>query len=168
MPKKQPKKKTVKKAASKAKSREKTEKKTTARRKVKGADTDPRLANLIPFEPGQSGNPKGKKMGTRDRRTVIWEAMKVLAENAKAIRFSPAGIVIETPEDVEVAMQMSALIKAIKKGDFDMYKELSNGLYGKITDNLDIKSGGKSLADLIAQSNHAGRGGKRTKTTGKD
>ena len=100
-------------------------------------NTDKRLKNLkAPWEKGKSGNPKGKAVGTRDRRTVIWEAMKVLAKKWET-----------TPEDVEVQMQMAALLKAIKKGDFYMYQELSNGLYGKIVDNMDIKSGGKSLAD---------------------
>lgn len=109
-----------------------------------------------PFKKGQSGNPAGRPLGARDRRTVIWEAMKVLAEKHKT-----------TPEDIEVEMQITALTKAIKKGDFYMYQELSNGLYGKIVDNMDIKSGGRSLADLITLAN-AGRGGKRTKTTKQD
>lgn len=119
-----------------------------------------------PFKKGQSGNPKGRPVGARDRRTVIWEAMKVLAENPHIIKMK--GIEIVTPEDVEVAMQISALVKAVRKGDYLMYQELSNGLYGKITDNMDIKSGGKSLADLIQIANHVGRGGKRTKTTKKN
>lgn len=118
-----------------------------------------------PFKKGQSGNPAGRPVGARDRRTVIWEAMKVLAENAKHLKFK--GMDISTPEDVEVAMQMAALMKAISRGDYYMYQELSNGLYGKITDNMDIKSGGKSLADLIATAN-AGRGRKRTQAAKQD
>ena len=118
-----------------------------------------------PFKKGQSGNPAGRPVGARDRRTVIWEAMKALAENSKHLKIK--GFVIETPEDVEVAMQMAALTRAIAKGDFYMYQELSNGLYGKITDHMDIESGGKSLGDLIAMAN-VSRGRKRTQTTKQD
>lgn len=149
-------------AAKKPNNSDGSEKKPTKRRLVKGADKDKRLANLRPFEPGQSGNPDGRPVGARDRRTVIWEAMKVLAENSQ--HFKLKGFDIQTPEDVEVAMQIQALIKAIKRGDFYMYKELSDGLYGKITDNMDIKSGGRSLADLISMAN-VSRGRKRSKTT---
>lgn len=139
----------------KKKNSDKTEKAKQKRRLVKGADKDKRLANLIPFEPGQSGNPSGRPLGARDRRTVIWEAMKKIAEHQGML-----------PEDVEVEMQVSALKKAILKADFYMYQELSNGLYGKIVDNVDIKSGGKSLADLVAHA-HVSGSRKRTKTTKK-
>lgn len=115
-----------------------------------------RLQNLTPFKKGQSGNPKGKAVGTRDRRTVIMDALKRIAEKKNM-----------TPEEIEEAIQVAGVEKAIK-GSFFHYQEISNGLYGKITDKLDLKSGGKSLADLLILAHSDNRNRKRTKTTGKD
>jgi hypothetical protein len=115
------------------------------------------LANLKPaWKKGQSGNPKGRPVGARDRRTVIWEALKRIAEKKNML-----------PEEIEEMIQVAGVEKAIK-GSFLHYSEVSNGLYGKITDNLDIKSGGKSLADLIAAANHERRTSKRTQAPGKN
>lgn len=112
--------------------------------------------NLLPaWKKGQSGNPKGRPLGARDRRTVIWEALKMIAEKKDM-----------DPEAVEAAIQVAGIEKALK-GSFLHYAEISNGLYGKIVDNMDIKSGGKSLADLIAVAN-ASRRSQRTKATKPD
>lgn len=108
-----------------------------------------------PFKKGQSGNPAGRPVGARDRRTVIWEGLKRIAQKKNL-----------TPEDIEEAIQVAGIEKALK-GSFFHYQEVSNGLYGKITDNLDIKSGGKSLADLISAANVTRKRG-RPKTTGKN
>ncbi len=109
-----------------------------------------------PFKKGQSGNPKGRPVGTRDRRTVIWEALKRIAEKKNM-----------TPEDIEEAIQVAGIEKSLK-GSFFHFQEISNGLYGKITDKLDVKSGGKSLADLLILANSDNRNRKRAKTTGKN
>ena len=94
--------------------------------------------NLIMWKPGQSGNLKGKPPGTRNRRTVILEAMRKLAE-ANGME----------PHEIEELLQATAIQHAIKKGSFFHYSELSNGLYGKITDKMDLTSGGRTIADLI-------------------
>jgi len=81
------------------------------------------------------------------------EAIKRIAEKKNA-----------TPEEVEEAIQTSGIEKALK-GSFLHYSEISNGLYGKITDKVDVTSGGRTLADLISLAN----GNKRkraAKTTG--
>ena len=108
------------------------------------------------FKKGQSGNPAGRPLGSRDRRTVIMDALKRIAEKKGM-----------TPEEIEEAIQVAGVEKAIK-GSFFHYQEISNGLYGKITDKLDLKSGGKSLADLLILAHSDNRNRKRTKTTGKD
>lgn len=67
-------------------------------------------------------------------------------------------------DEMEELLQATGIQHAIKKGSFFHYKEISDGLYGKITDKTDITSGGKTLADLIITANaKPGRGGK-TKT----
>jgi hypothetical protein len=110
--------------------------------------------NLILWKPGQSGNPKGRKLGARNRKTVIMEAIRRLAEANNA-----------SPEELEELIQASGIQKAIK-GSFFHYQEISNGLYGKITDKVDVTSGGKTLADLIATANANGRRKEGRKATG--
>lgn len=107
--------------------------------------------NLILWKPGQSGNPKGKPLGTRNRKTVILEAIKKLAK-ANDMK----------PEEVEELLQATALQHAIKKGSFFHYAEISNGLYGKITDKMDLTSGGKTIADLITLANGKPKRGAKT------
>lgn len=114
-----------------------------ARAKSTGKNTG--LANLKPpWKKGQSGNPKGKALGTRDRKTVLWAAIKRIAEKKDM-----------TPEEVEDAIQAAGIEKAFK-GSFFHYQEVSDGLYGKITDKVDVTSGGKTLADVLAAA-HARR-----------
>ena len=92
---------------------------------------------VMPWQPGQSGNPNGRKLGQRNRKTVIMDAIKRLAE-----------INERTPEEIEDLLQTTGMEQAIKRGSFFHYKEISDGLYGKITDKMDVTSGGKTFADL--------------------
>jgi hypothetical protein len=112
-----------------------------------------RLANLRPhnFKKGQSGNPKGRRKGQRDYRTLFWIALEHIA-NTQGM----------TAEEVEEALHAAGIVKAIK-GDFFFYQEISNRVYGKPTDKMDLTSGGKTIADLITLA-HAKR---RTGTTRK-
>ena len=105
---------------------------------------------LTQFKKGQSGNPKGRPLGARDRRTVIMEAIKRIATVKNM-----------TPEQIEEAIQTAGIEKALK-GSFLHYAEISNGLYGKITDKTDITSGGKTLSDIIAAAHGNKRKGRRS------
>lgn len=97
-----------------------------------------RLANLRPpFQPGQSGNPKGRRKGQRDYRTLFWIALEHIANTHDM-----------TPEQVEEALHVAGITKAIK-GDFFFWQEISNRVYGKPTEKMDITSGGKTLADVL-------------------
>jgi len=98
-----------------------------------------RLANLIPYKKGQSGNPKGRRKGQRDYRTLFWIALDHIA-NTQGI----------TGEQVEEALHAAGIVKAIK-GDFYFYQEIANRVYGKPMDRMDVTSGGKTLADLFSQ-----------------
>jgi hypothetical protein len=108
-----------------------------------------RLANLTPhqFKKGQSGNPKGRRKGQRDYRTLFWIALEHIANTHNM-----------SPEQVEEALHAAGIVKAIK-GDFYFYQEISNRVYGKPMERMDVTSAGKSLADLFAQL-HGKRGSK--------
>lgn len=107
----------------------------------KPAYYDKRLSNLRPFKPGQSGNPKGRRKGQRDYRTLYWIAVEEMAK-----------IHGMSPEELEVHLHVAAISKALK-GDFFFYQELQARVHGKVTDKMDVTSGGKSIADIIALAN---------------
>lgn len=52
------------------------------------------------------------------------------------------------PEEIEELIQVSGIEKAIK-GSFFHFQTVSDGLYGKLSDKVDVTSGGKTIADLI-------------------
>lgn len=108
---------------------------------------------LIPWKPGQSGNPKGRPLGARDRRTVIMDAIRRIGESKGM-----------SPEEIEDAIQAVGIEKAFK-GSFFHYEAISDGLYGKMTDKMDFTSGGKTLADLVAIANGGTKRPKRSRGT---
>jgi len=95
------------------------------------------------FKPGESGNPIGRPVGARNRRTVLWAAISRIAEKKKM-----------DPEEMEELIQVAGIEKAIK-GSYFHYSEISNGLYGKVSDKVDITSGGKTLSDVLLAAHHA-------------
>lgn len=109
-----------------------------------------RLANLIPYKKGQSGNPKGRRKGQRDYRTLIRIALENIGK-ANGM----------TADQIEEALHAAGVVKAIK-GDFYFYQEISNRIYGKPMERMDVTSGGKTLADLFSQLN----GKRRSKASG--
>lgn len=64
-------------------------------------------------------------------------------------------------EGLEDALQGIGIEKALC-GSFFHFQTISDGLYGPITDKLDIMSGGRTIADLIAMADGKKRRGKAT------
>lgn len=106
------------------------------------------------FKKGQSGNPAGKKVGTRDRRTVILDALKIIAEKKDM-----------DPEELETLLQASGIKHALK-GSFSHWQAITDGLYGRMTDKIDVTSKGRTLAEVIALAN--GKKGGTDTVPGKD
>lgn len=124
------------------KNREDNSEKTAGRSVVAKSGMDRRLANLKPFKKGQSGNPKGRRKGQRDYRTLYWIGLEHIANHQGEM----------TAEEVEEALQVAGIAKALK-GDFFFWKEIQERVHGKVTDKMDLTSGGKSIADLITIAN---------------
>jgi|TARA_R100000081_G_C4636315_1_gene75591 hypothetical protein len=89
-------------------------------------------ADLIPFKKGQSGNPKGRPKGSKNRSTIL----KELAE------LRTKGIDPVTGEEVwmtnEYRMAMAVIEKTIAKGDHQALNMILDNIYGKQKDSVDI------------------------------
>ena len=79
--------------------------------------------NLIPFKKGQSGNPKGRPVGSKNRSTIAKKWLSV-EQNQK----NPL-----TNKDEDMSQEdliTLALIKKARKGDVQAYQKLLDSAYG--------------------------------------
>jgi hypothetical protein len=79
--------------------------------------------NLIPFQKGQSGNPKGRPVGSKNRSTIAKKWLSV-EQNQK----NPL-----TNQDEDMSQEdliTLALIKKARKGDVQAYQKLLDSAYG--------------------------------------
>ena len=96
-------------------------------------------ANLKSWKPGESGNPAGKPLGTKNFTTLFKEAVKKLAKEG-----------VEGASDAEKALVMTAF-KEAHKGNFNFYKDIIDRMYGKSKDVVDLES--SSLVELLTRLN---------------
>jgi len=73
---------------------------------------------LTPFKKGQSGNPKGRPVGSRSFKTLYNEAIIKIAEETG-----------EAPLDIERDIVTKGAIMA-RKGDYRFYKDTLDRVYG--------------------------------------
>lgn len=88
---------------------------------------NPRLENLRPFEPGQSGNPNGRPKGTKNLKTMLTELLSSQDPDGEWSK-SVGGQLIR---------------KAFKDGDMRALQEIIDRIEGKVPGT-----------PLIDQSNH--------------
>jgi hypothetical protein len=87
-----------------------------------------RLANLKPpFQKGESGNPKGRPEGVRNRSTVLKELLATLCD------FTNPDTLRKENADLETQI-MVALIARARRGDVTAIREVLDTVYGKIAD----------------------------------
>ena len=79
--------------------------------------------NLIPYEKGQSGNPKGRPKGSKNRSTVAKKWLQV-EQDLK----NPLTSEIETMSQED--LMTLALIKKAREGDTQAYQKLLDSAYG--------------------------------------
>lgn len=113
-----------------------------------------KLDNLIPFKPGQSGNPEGREKGIPNRATILRQVLEMnsvppesILGNLKAmypVFFKQKGEKWAT----EFLMTLRIAQKAMVEGDVQAYNTLMDGAYGKIRDNIKLDFP-ENLIDLI-------------------
>ena len=92
----------------------------------------PKEENLILWKKGQSGNPKGKPKGAKNRSTILKEIAELRTKGIDPI----------TGEEVwmtnEYRMAMAVIEKVIDKGDAQGLNMVLDSIYGKQKDSVDI------------------------------
>lgn len=99
--------------------------------------------NLIPAGKGEVRNPKGKAVGTKSRKTLLKKWLELSASVAKPIT---GEAVTGTVEDAVYL----ALIKKGLEGDVNAIKEISDTMYGKLTDKTE-HSGGMEITGFTVK-----------------
>ncbi len=90
------------------------------------------------FQPGQSGNPTGRKPGSKNRSTVARQVLD-LAVNLpphKLARLQQMLPGLTADIDVELAMTLALAVRAIK-GNINAYKALMYSAYGSPKQTID-------------------------------
>lgn len=109
---------------------------------VQSSDRSASLANLTPFPKGVSGNPAGRPVGIKDRRTIA----RQFAEFQVTAKHVDGKELQMTAEQAAIA----ALYLKAHQGDVAAIKELQDTLYGKIADKQELTgAGGAPLQGII-------------------
>ena len=91
----------------------------------------PHPENIIPPVKGEIRNPKGKPVGTKNRKTLLRKWLELNASVLTPITGEQQTGTIEDAVNI-------ALIKKALEGDVNAIKEINDTLYGKITEKHDI------------------------------
>lgn len=79
--------------------------------------------NLKPFKPGESGNPSGRPVGSRNRSTIARKWLELLGKHKNPLTEEETEI---TEEDLITLAQ----IKKAREGDTKAYQALMDSGYG--------------------------------------
>jgi len=80
--------------------------------------------------PGVSGNPAGRPPGSQNFSTLFRKAVKEMAKKLK---------LGEDPDSVEIEIIKRGIKEALD-GKYPFYKDIFDRLYGKPTENIDLRS----------------------------
>lgn len=86
---------------------------------------------MAKFKKGQSGNPKGRPRGTRNRATIV----KKWLETSERVKNPVTG---EMQRLQQQDIMTLALIKEARKGNVKAYTELMNSAYGKALETIEV------------------------------
>ena len=99
--------------------------------------TETRIANLTPFQPGQSGNPAGRPAGSRNIKTILRELLDVAAQ----VKDNDGNLHEVTQLDVICAK----LVNMAKEGDLASIDRVFDRLEGKAAQSVDMTSKGNEV-----------------------
>lgn len=106
--------------------------------------------NLIPYKKGQSGNPKGRPKGSKNRSTVAKRWLQV-EQDLK----NPLTSEIETMSQED--LMTLALIKKAREGDATAYQKLLDSAYGAPVQQVEQTNIELPFFDLDADRNNGSK-----------
>lgn len=89
--------------------------------------------DLIPYKKGQSGNPKGRPKGSKNRSTIVKEILNLMVQ----VKDDEGNNKWQSNEYLIVQAMVN---KAIEKGDVAAFNALYDNLYGKLKDTVDMNT----------------------------
>lgn len=89
--------------------------------------------DLIPYKKGQSGNPKGRPKGSKNRSTIVKEILNLMVQ----VKDDEGNDKWQSNEYLIVQAMVN---KAIEKGDVAAFNALYDNLYGKLKDTVDMNT----------------------------
>ena len=104
-------------------------------------DTAKKLRNLKPFKPGQSGNPKGRPKGARNRLGT--QFLEALEADFNKFGSQAIALVREKKPEVYIKVVANLLPKEaninVEAGEafVQLWKKISDGLGDELADHLD-------------------------------
>ena len=86
------------------------------------------------WKKGESGNPAGKKKGTKNRSTIIKEILAIVSKEVNEETGQ------EEWQSNEYRMVQAIVRKAIEKQDVQAFNAIYDNLYGKLKDTVDMNT----------------------------
>lgn len=105
--------------------------------------------NLTPFQPGQSGNPAGKPVGTKNRSTIARKVLEMKGllppekMNQLKVKFPEITNDMSVEEIMTIVMAENAIM-----GEDKHYKALMDSAYGAPKQELDHTTGGDKITSF--------------------
>jgi len=85
------------------------------------------------FKKGQSGNPKGRPVGSKNRSTIVKKWLETVQKSKNPI----SGELEDLSQEDMITL---AILKKARTGDVRAYKELMDSLYGSAKETIDLNT----------------------------
>ena len=85
------------------------------------------------FKKGQSGNPKGRPIGSKNRSTIVKKWLETMQKSKNPI----SGELEDLSQEDMITL---AILKKARTGDVRAYKELMDSLYGSAKETIDLNT----------------------------
>jgi len=105
----------------------------------------------IPYEKGQSGNPKGYTPGVKNRSTIARKILEMRGLLPQATFDKLKEVYPELTQNMtaEEMATLVQLVQAITKGDVNSYKAIMDSAYGAPKQDIDHSNLGKAFDNKI-------------------
>lgn len=107
--------------------------------------------NLIPYQPGQSGNPAGKPKGSLNRNTIARQVLAMPVNVPADLKEYFKELYPNLPKtlNVEQLATLSVMRRALNDGEYLHYKAIMDSAYGAPKQEIDMTSDGERINPTV-------------------